>query len=155
MAIESDHPVWKRTRQDHHGGALRNYLKPEDDDGYPRGPNASPRICRDCDAGSGYDSASPESVSWYVSSGDSSEDLEDNFFEKPDQSTFDMKGTIIALKTIYVVKFNQVCRTLSVGHNYMRVDLIEGQCIRLKCDQDLVNLNDADWSNSEIQKFDQ
>lgn len=95
MAIEPGHPIWKRTRQDHHGGAVRNYMKDDEDDGYPRGPNASPRTCPDCDAGSGYDSASPESVSWYVSSGDSSEDLEDTIFEKPDQCTFDMKGNYI------------------------------------------------------------
>ena len=95
MAIEPDHAVWKRARPDHHAGAVRNYLKDPDDDGYPRGPNMSPRKCADCDTGSGYDSASPESVSWYVSSGDSSPGAEETIFERPNQSTFDMKGSLI------------------------------------------------------------
>ena len=126
MAIESDHPVWKRTRPDHHGGAIRNYMKDSDDDGYPRGPNSSPRLCPDCDTGSGYDSASPESVSWYVSSGDSTPDEEESFFEKPDQSTFDMKGTAtyeIIHTAIFLLKTSQLgCTGNSPGFFQVNVD---------------------------------
>ncbi|WAR18782.1 SPD1B-like protein, partial [Mya arenaria] len=93
MAIEPEHPVWTRLRPDHHAGAQRGYLKGDDDDGYPRGPGASPRACQDCDTDSVYDSASPLSVSWYISSGQTSPNNEDlEFFEKLPSSTFDMIG---------------------------------------------------------------
>lgn len=74
MAIDNSHPVWKRTRQIHHAGAMRCYMKDPDDDGYPRGPHASPKRCPDCDNDSQYDSASPDSASWYISSGENSSD---------------------------------------------------------------------------------
>lgn len=98
MAIESDHTVWKRNRPEFHGGALRNYMKSDEDDGYPRGPNSSPRKCPECDRDSQYDSASPLSLSWYVSSGGTSPD-NDVFFEKAviNQSSFDMKGMVVLL----------------------------------------------------------
>ena len=95
MAIEPDNSLWQRTRPDHHGGAIRSYAKDPEDDGYPRGPSATPRACPECDKDSQYDSASPDSVSWYVSSGESSpHDIADvhDFFEKAQPSTFDMKG---------------------------------------------------------------
>lgn len=95
MAIEPEHPIWLRNRPDHHAGALRSYLKAPEDDGYPRGPCASPRKCPDCDSDSQYDSGSPASVSWYVSSGYSSPECnrDEDFFERPSALTsFDMKG---------------------------------------------------------------
>lgn len=33
MAIESDHPIWKRERKMHHSGAVRPWLKERHDDG--------------------------------------------------------------------------------------------------------------------------
>lgn len=93
MAIAPDHSLWKRSRPEYHAGAMRSYLKAPEDDGYPRGPSVSPRKCPDCDTDSLYDSASPQSVSWYVSSGSSSPG-DNDFLEKikPPVSTFDMKG---------------------------------------------------------------
>ncbi|KAL4237457.1 hypothetical protein ACF0H5_002174 [Mactra antiquata] len=92
MAIEPDNVLWKRNRPDVHGGALRSYMKSDDDDGYPRGPDGSPKKCPECDRDSQYDSASPFSISWYVSSGGSSPD--DDIFPKAatHQSSFDMNG---------------------------------------------------------------
>lgn len=73
MAIEPNNTLWKRERQTHHGGAIRHYMKDPEDDGFPRGPNASPNYCAECDASdSQYNSASPASTSWYISSRDSS-----------------------------------------------------------------------------------
>lgn len=73
MAIQPDSILWKRERPVHHGGAVRNYMKDPEDDGFPRGPNASPRYCPNCDIpDSQYDSASPGSTSWFISSKDSS-----------------------------------------------------------------------------------
>ncbi|KAH3854710.1 hypothetical protein DPMN_097259, partial [Dreissena polymorpha] len=93
MAIEPDHLMWSRGRPEHHAGAQRSYLKHEDEDGFPHGPSSSPRPCLECDTDSQYDSASPHSVSWYVSSGQSTPDNGEEFIEKPGktQSTFDMK----------------------------------------------------------------
>lgn len=94
MAIEPEHPVWQRTRPEHHAGAMRSYLKGPEDDGYPRGPSASPRKCPDCDTDSQYDSGSPASLSWYVSSGHSSPvSRDEEFFERSTtMASFDMKG---------------------------------------------------------------
>lgn len=73
MAIEADNKLWKRDRQIHHGGAVRNYMKDPCDDGFPRGPNASPLYCAECDApDSQCNSESPTSTSWFISSRDSS-----------------------------------------------------------------------------------
>lgn len=92
MAIEPDNPVWKRDRPEHHAGAVRAYTKDPDDDGYPRGPYGTPRYCADCDQDSQYDSASPASASWYISSdSDSPNGKYETFFE-PGDSSFDMKG---------------------------------------------------------------
>lgn len=33
MDLEPDHWVWKRERPEYHGGALRDYLRHEDDNG--------------------------------------------------------------------------------------------------------------------------
>jgi len=73
MAIEPSNEVWRRERPLHHAGAIRAYSRDPDDDGLPRGPKASPRHCPDCDApDSQYDSASPASIGWYISSRESS-----------------------------------------------------------------------------------
>jgi len=97
MAIEPENPVWTRVRPEHHAGAQRSYLKDDDDEGFPRGPNSSPRRCLDCDNDSVYDSASPLSVSWYVSSGQSSPENDGLEMLVKRESTlqssaFDMKG---------------------------------------------------------------
>ncbi|KAK3596485.1 hypothetical protein CHS0354_007392 [Potamilus streckersoni] len=95
MAIEPGNPAWKRYRSEFHAGALRGYMKDPEDDGYPRGPNATPRKCPICDHDSQYDSASPESDSWYISSADESSQQggEITLTDKtPEQSSFDMKG---------------------------------------------------------------
>ena len=39
-----EHSVWSRQRQRHHGGALRNYMKP----GTPRYGRTSPAYCETC-----------------------------------------------------------------------------------------------------------
>ena len=78
MTIESDHWAWKRDRLEHHAGALRAYLKDDDEDGLPRGPDATPRLCPQCAVFVEYDSASPTSTSWYLSS--SSESSPDGAF---------------------------------------------------------------------------
>lgn len=85
MEIEPGASVWKRNRPLHHGGAVRSYTKESDDDGYPRGPDASPRICPDCNNDSQYKSASPASC--YLSSDERSP----IFLESQKSSTFDMK----------------------------------------------------------------
>lgn len=92
MAIDSSHPVWKRTRPIHHAGALRSYMRDPDDDGYPRGPHASPRHCEECNHDSQYDSASPASVSWFISSGENSPTSENDIFDEPRKSRFDMNS---------------------------------------------------------------
>lgn len=33
MAIEADHPIWKRERKEYHSGAIRPWLKGKFDDG--------------------------------------------------------------------------------------------------------------------------
>ncbi|XP_021361770.1 speedy protein 1-A-like isoform X2 [Mizuhopecten yessoensis] len=48
MDIERGSPLWRRNRPLHHAGAVRSCNKDPDDDGYPRGPEASPRFCQDC-----------------------------------------------------------------------------------------------------------
>ncbi|CAG5134816.1 unnamed protein product [Candidula unifasciata] len=88
MAIQPDNILWKRERPLHHGGAIRNYMKDPEDDGFPRGPHANPRFCPECDAtDSQYDSASPASTSWFISSQETSPDdgeLEDKLPEDND-----------------------------------------------------------------------
>lgn len=88
MKIEPFNLAWKRTRPIHHSGAIRSYMKDPDDDGYPRGPDASPRKCLDCDNDSQYDSASPASEAWYISSEDTSPSTDKK------STTFDMKSML-------------------------------------------------------------
>ncbi|KAK7104430.1 hypothetical protein V1264_019150 [Littorina saxatilis] len=107
MAIEPDHSLWKRGRPQHHAGAIRTYMKDPGDDGYPRGPDLSPRFCQLCEGDdSQYDSASPSSVSWCVASADSTPDRErdDDWTSSveerhPAASSFDMKGLQKTLPT--------------------------------------------------------
>lgn len=86
MDIYPDHACWKRNRPAHHSGAIRSYVREaEGDDGYPRGPNASPRpcaLCEPCD--SQYDSASPDREEWILSN-------DDIFDNSQEESSFDMK----------------------------------------------------------------
>jgi len=42
------HPIWKRDRKAHHGGAERVYPEDEDSEFFPRGPNSSPLSCVLC-----------------------------------------------------------------------------------------------------------
>ena len=70
MAVQPDHWLWSRQRPEHHGGAMRTLEEEDDEDGYPRGPDASPRVCPQCDLLCG--SVSPGQASWYLSSSASS-----------------------------------------------------------------------------------
>ncbi|GFN97042.1 speedy protein a [Plakobranchus ocellatus] len=76
MNIDPQHFLWKRERLQHHGGAIRNYMKDENDD-IPRDPMGTPRKCAECSSyDSQYDSASSANTSWYISSqGSSLEDV--------------------------------------------------------------------------------
>lgn len=64
MLLHPGHWAWKRERQEFHGGAIRVYMKDSEDDGLPRGPDATPKICARCSIGIEYDSA----FDWYLSS---------------------------------------------------------------------------------------
>ena len=101
MAIDDSHPIWKRSRQLHHAGAIRDYAKYSDGDGYPRGPCASHRRCPDCDNDSLYDSASLSSASWYISRDNSPES--DDVFDVHEKSRFDMnsKCNKLVIKQFY------------------------------------------------------
>ena len=108
MGIEPDHYIWKRNRPEHHAGAIRAYMHDPDDDGYPRGPYATPRTCFECDiADSQYDSASPASVSWYVSSDETSPSDSKHTSVGSSFSRFDMKGNQIA--DLFLVQVNYCC----------------------------------------------
>ncbi|XP_067943077.1 speedy protein A-like [Watersipora subatra] len=48
MAIEPDHHVWKRERQAHHAGAIRDWIREEQEDKQLIGPDGSPRSCDLC-----------------------------------------------------------------------------------------------------------
>ncbi|XP_060551228.1 speedy protein 1-B-like isoform X2 [Ruditapes philippinarum] len=93
MAIDPDHPIWKRSRPDYHAGAMRNYLKGTEDDGYPKGPKAVPRKCPNCDNESSCYSDSTSSESWYSLTGYSSHCFKNDLLKKSTvMSSFDMKG---------------------------------------------------------------
>lgn len=103
MSIQSDHWVWKRDRPDYHAGAVRSYTREKDDDGHPRGPDVTPRLCVQCRASLEYDSVSPGSTSWYLSSSaESSPDITHYDCHSrshclrlvPNSSRFDMKGNL-------------------------------------------------------------
>ncbi|XP_069117105.1 speedy protein A-like isoform X1 [Argopecten irradians] len=91
MEIDKDSMLWRRNRPLHHAGAVRSYNKDPEDDGYPRGPDASPRPCPDCNNDSQYHStASPTSC--ILSSAERSPLIFDG-----QKSTFDMKPLKITL----------------------------------------------------------
>lgn len=105
MSIRPDHWIWKRTRKEHHSGAHRSYkqgLESDSDDGFPRGPGVTPKTCNVCDEHSiGYESASPDKISWFLSSSSESspEDILDSCnrsmrcnFMTSSHTRFDMKG---------------------------------------------------------------
>lgn len=48
MSIVPGHPIWKRTRKPHHGGAFPD-ISIDDVDVTPRGPGSSPLYCKECD----------------------------------------------------------------------------------------------------------
>ncbi|XP_060068445.1 speedy protein A-like [Ylistrum balloti] len=91
MEIDRESPLWRRNRPLHHAGAVRSYNKDPDDDGYPRGPEASPKFCQDCNIDSQYlSTASPASCIL------SSVEQSPIFFDGQN-STFDMKPLKITL----------------------------------------------------------
>ncbi|KAI0211734.1 Speedy protein 1-B [Lamellibrachia satsuma] len=96
MAIDAGHWCWQRERLEHHTGAMRAYMRDPDDDGYPRGPDLTPWLCKQCSEYTEYDSASPGSISWYLSSGSESSQDDSymmNFsFVPPVNSRFNMEG---------------------------------------------------------------
>jgi hypothetical protein len=65
MSIVPTHPIWKRTRKPHHGGAMPEISSSlEDVNLTPRGPDASPSYCKQCENLEHVDSGS----SGYLSS---------------------------------------------------------------------------------------
>ena len=90
MDIYPEHACWTRNRPPHHSGAIRSYVRDaEGDDGYPRGPQASPRPCPSCEpCDSQYDSASPDREEWFLSN-------DDIFDNSQEDSRFDMKRKIV------------------------------------------------------------
>ena len=103
MGIDPGNAAWNRVRPVHHSGALRSYLKDSDEEGYPRGPYASPRVCLEChgDNDSQYNSASPSSsnTSCYLSTDEGSPEQQGH----PTSVTFDMKRNIIFLSFKYLL----------------------------------------------------
>ena len=104
MAIDAGHWCWQRQRPDHHTGAIRAYMRDPDDDGYPRGPNSTPWLCKQCSHNSEYDSASPGSISWYLSS-ESESSPDDGYitnfcFAHPVNSRFNMDGMLYIIFTV-------------------------------------------------------
>lgn len=94
MMIDPMNEYWQRTRPIHHGGALRAYAKDPEDDGYPRGPEASPYICSMCEQHRKCYSLSPNTNSWYLSSED---DVDSGCEQEPfitdiTEHSFDMEG---------------------------------------------------------------
>ncbi|XP_020618242.1 speedy protein A-like [Orbicella faveolata] len=86
MAIVSDHPVWRRTRRNHHGGAWRDYLRDTSNDcTSPRGPGTAPFQCSKCEGNS------PMLTSDYYSCSSQSSSEDENT-----TSSFNMKD----LKTV-------------------------------------------------------
>ena len=70
MSIVPNHPIWKRTRKPHHGGAIPEMSSSlEDINLTPRGPDASPLYCKQCEELENMDSGS----SGYLSSPQSKE----------------------------------------------------------------------------------
>lgn len=89
MAIVSDHPVWRRTRRNHHGGAWRDYLRDTSNDcTSPRGPGTAPFQCSKCEGNS------PMLTSDYYSCSSQSSSEDENT-----TSSFNMKG-IVARSTV-------------------------------------------------------
>ncbi|KAL9952402.1 hypothetical protein ACROYT_G039652 [Oculina patagonica] len=86
MSIVSDHPIWQRTRRNHHGGAWRDYMRDSSNDcTSPRGPGTAPFQCSKCqDPKSEQDSPMLTSDYYSCSSQSSSEDENSN-------SSFNMK----------------------------------------------------------------
>lgn len=64
MSIAPSHPIWQRTRKPHHGGAIPENSSIEDINLTPRGPDASPLCCKQCEELENLDSGS----SGYLSS---------------------------------------------------------------------------------------
>ncbi|KAH9519449.1 hypothetical protein Btru_002667 [Bulinus truncatus] len=82
MAIEPSNILWQRERLSHHGGATRSYMKDPNEDGYPRGPNATPIYCAACDAPDGQ-FTSPSSSLKFITSRDST-DMKKNMAKTED-----------------------------------------------------------------------
>ena len=107
MAIDAGHWCWQRERLEHHTGAMRAYMRDPDDDGYPRGPDLTPWLCKQCNEYTEYDSASPGSISWYLSSGSESSQDDSymmNFsFVPPVNSRFNMEGMFLMLNSLFLL----------------------------------------------------
>ena len=87
MAIVSDHPVWRRTRRNHHGGAWRDYLRDTSNDcTSPRGPGTAPFQCSKCEATKSEENSPMLTSDYYSCSSQSSSDDENT------TSSFNMKG---------------------------------------------------------------
>ncbi|XP_070578844.1 speedy protein A-like [Ptychodera flava] len=115
MSICPDHACWSRERKEYHAGAIRSYLRPDDFDGYPRGPGATPPRCNLCDGtnktlneestiSSTCDDDSPEGACLYLSScTDTSTDSLDSLYQYDCELSapqhFDMQGLRETLHT--------------------------------------------------------
>lgn len=77
--IVPDHPIWRRSRRSHHGGAWRyNYMSDVDPSSSPRGPGSSPVNCSKCKVPLSNLNDTPTSTSDY-SSQSSTEDESSGF----------------------------------------------------------------------------
>ncbi|XP_068683106.1 speedy protein A-like [Montipora capricornis] len=100
MSIVADHPIWRRTRRNHHGGAWREYMRDANSlCTSPRGPGAAPFQCTKCkDPESKENSPAITSDYCTCSSQSSSEDEHYN-------SSFNMKD----LKNVLQKSNNKRC----------------------------------------------
>ena len=88
MAIVPDHPIWRRSRRRHHGGAWREYAKGSSSEATsPRGPGTSPAQCPRC-AQCGPEEYQATS-DYHSGSSESSAD------EQSSSSSFNMAGTCL------------------------------------------------------------
>ena len=82
-------------------------MKDQDDCLSPKGPDASPRYCLLCEKTLQYDSASPGSTTWYLSSCSDSSPEVYGIYKKtvhvvPGSSRFDMEGEIFVKIFLFV-----------------------------------------------------
>ncbi|XP_044163499.1 LOW QUALITY PROTEIN: speedy protein 1-A-like [Acropora millepora] len=86
MSIVADHPIWRRTRRNHHGGAWREYMRVTSTlCTSPRGPGSVPFQCIQCEAPESKEN-SPAITSDYCSCSSQSSSEDENY-----NSRFDLQ----------------------------------------------------------------